>query len=73
VAADTVSEFSNSGAPLSPSAGFDGGAGVGPVIDGAGNVWYSYPSGLAEVIGAATPVVTPLSVGVRDNKLGTRP
>jgi hypothetical protein len=42
-------------------------------IDGSGNVWVTNSGGLTEIIGAATPVVTPLSVGVKNNTLATRP
>jgi hypothetical protein len=51
-------------------------------IDGSGNVWIGNLSGsgaaqatgsITELIGAATPVVTPLSVGVKNNTLGARP
>jgi hypothetical protein len=30
-------------------------------------------AGIAEVIGAATPVITPLSAGVKNHAVGTRP
>jgi hypothetical protein len=55
------------------------GAGPGTVprsiaIDGGGNVWVLLSSGtVAEFIGAATPVVTPFSVGVKNGTLGQRP
>jgi hypothetical protein len=51
-----------------------------PAIDGSGDVWFA--SGfannnpnylIAELIGAASPVVTPLAAGVKTNMLGTRP
>jgi hypothetical protein len=43
-------------------------------IDGGGNVWVLLSSGtVAEFIGAATPVVTPFSLGVRNGTLGSRP
>lgn len=50
-------------------------------VDGSGDVWVNsnYASGtsysfyLGEMVGAAAPVVTPLSVGVKNNTLGTRP
>ncbi|HWB32450.1 MAG TPA: NHL repeat-containing protein [Acidobacteriaceae bacterium] len=44
-------------------------------VDGSGNVWVTNfgNNTVTEAIGVAAPVVTPLSVGVRDNKLGTRP
>jgi sugar lactone lactonase YvrE len=43
-------------------------------IDGGGNVWVilSGPS-VVEFIGAATPVVTPFSLGVKNGTLGSRP
>jgi hypothetical protein len=43
-------------------------------IDGGGNVWVLLSSGtMAEFIGAATPVVTPFSLGVKNGTLGQRP
>jgi hypothetical protein len=79
----SVTEFSNSGAAISPAAGYiyigGGLAGAqGLAIDGSGNVWIASGSGgnivtITEFIGAATPVVTPLAVGVKNNSLGTRP
>jgi hypothetical protein len=43
-------------------------------VDGSGNVWVTNgDASISEFIGAATPVVTPLSVGVKNNALGTRP
>ncbi len=43
-------------------------------IDGSGNVWVSNTdSSVSEFVGAATPVVTPLSLAVKNNTLGTRP
>ena len=43
-------------------------------FDGGGNVWVLLSSGsVAEFIGAATPVVTPFSLGVRNGTLGSRP
>jgi len=81
-------EFSNAGALLSPGNGYAG-SNVIPVlpevpggiaIDGSGNVWIagtnnstSLPNYVAEVIGIAAPVTTPLSVAVKNNTLGTRP
>ncbi|MGA1981005.1 MAG: chitobiase/beta-hexosaminidase C-terminal domain-containing protein [Acidobacteriaceae bacterium] len=87
----TVSEFSNSGAPITGSGGYD----VGPfpvsiAIDGSGDVWVTNgngPSGdvgyneiTSELIGAAVPVITPISAGLPatptvdgTSKLGTRP
>jgi streptogramin lyase len=70
----SISEFSNSGTPLSPSTGFRGAGGLGAVaVDGSGNVWVGNYANVSELVGAATPVVTPLAVGVKNNMLGTRP
>ena len=81
-------EFSNAGVLLSPGNGFSG-SNVIPVvpqppegihIDSSGNVWIAgsnngtaLPNYVAEVIGIAAPVVTPRSVAVANNTLGTRP
>ena len=47
---------------------------VGTAIDGSGNVWAVMASNyVVELVGAATPVVTPISLGVKNNSLGTRP
>jgi secreted PhoX family phosphatase len=44
-------------------------------VDPSGNVWIANNSNntMTELIGAATPVVTPLAVGVKNNTLGTKP
>lgn len=44
-------------------------------IDNSGNIWaVDFNTNIVlELIGVAVPVTTPLSVGVRDHKLGTRP
>jgi len=78
-----ISEFSNTGVPLSPSTGYiPGVSGTTSIaLDGSGDVWISdlrSPLGgtgasVIELIGAATPVVTPISVGVANNALGSRP
>jgi hypothetical protein len=74
---DTViSEFSNSGAAVSPSTGYKGPGLLEPgsiAIDASGNAWIPWNYGVLEFVGVATPVVTPLSVGVKNNTLGTRP
>jgi len=94
--ANTVTEFSNSGTALSPAAGFTGGGTAGAnmndpydiAVDGSGNVWVinsaaSPNSSLSEFVGAAAPVITPVSAGLTYNpanntgngasSLGTRP
>jgi len=74
----SVVELANDGSLLSPSTGYQGGNVGSPngiAIDGAGNVWTSnpYDSTVTQLIGAASPVVTPLSIGVQNNTLGVRP
>lgn len=85
-----VSEFSSAGAVLSPSVGFLGGGFAGPegiAIDGSGDVWVANADGgpqfngsVTELIGAATPVITPICAGLPatptangSSNLGTRP
>jgi hypothetical protein len=80
----TVSELSNAGVALSPSSGYTGGGLGEPLsiaIDGSGNVWtVNYSWSLTELIGAATPVITPICAGLPatptadgSSNLGTRP
>jgi sugar lactone lactonase YvrE len=43
-------------------------------VDSAGNVWVLLGNNtVKEYVGIATPVVTPLSLGVKGNKLGAKP
>ncbi len=73
--ASSISRFSNSGTPISPSTGYN----VGPhflnaiAVDGSGSVWVTTDTAVEVFIGAATPVVTPIATGVKTNTLGTRP
>ena len=71
----TLVEISNSGVILSGSSGYNtGSSGLLTVaIDGAGNIWLQNQYGVTELVGAAIPVVTPLSAGVATNSLGSRP
>ena len=75
---NSVSEFSSSGASLSPSTGYlfnivDSPGAI--AVDGSGNVWIanSGAKNVTELVGAAAPLVTPLAVGVENKSLGTRP
>ncbi len=88
-----VTEYSNSGSPLSPTGGTATAAGTnggfqkpstvfpstlrGVTIDPSGNVWMgtnsSSGTSISEIVGAAVPVITPLSAQVAQNKLGTKP
>jgi sugar lactone lactonase YvrE len=78
---DSIGELSNSGAVRSGPNGYVNSALFAPwwiAIDGSGNAWVNggdiLGSGiLMEYIGIAVPVVTPLSEGVKDHMLGTRP
>jgi hypothetical protein len=74
---NTMIELNTAGTFLSGATGFSlpaGGFPVGTAIDGSGNVWAAMSSNyVVELVGAATPVVTPLSVGVKNNTLGARP
>jgi hypothetical protein len=85
----TVSEMSNTGTPISPSAGFahtfSGASGL--AIDRSGDVWIGNSGATAsptaqgyitEIVGQAVPVFTPLSAGLPAtsggaNKIGIRP
>ena len=80
----SVAEWSNSGDTISPSSGYRGGGPVNSTIlnspravaiDGSGNVWVASAGNktVVEFIGAATPVVTPLAAGVKNNTIATRP
>jgi hypothetical protein len=80
-----VSEFSSAGAALSPSTGYTGGGLSLPdsiAIDGSGNAWISNVGNntVSELIGVATPVITPICAGLPatptangTSNLGTRP
>jgi sugar lactone lactonase YvrE len=71
-----LSQFKSTGAAITPSTGYSTGGPGAPqtiAIDGSGNVWTKSGTVVSEMVGAATPVVTPLSAGVANNTLGTRP
>ena len=81
---NSISEFSSSGLPISPSTGYGVGASLtrpsGIAIDGSGDVWVTNGNGVAELIGAAAPVITPICAGLPatptgngTSSLGTRP
>jgi hypothetical protein len=81
-----VSELNNSGVAISPSTGYTSSATLGAAsdvaIDSSGNVWAANPfipvtfatgNNVVEFVGAAVPVVTPLSVAVKNGTIGARP
>ena len=70
--------YNNNGTILSGSTGYNTNTSILPnavAIDSSGNVWSASAAGniVTQLIGAATPVVTPLSVAARNGSLGTRP
>ena len=81
-----VSELNNSGAPISPAGGYTSSATMGGpndvAIDSSGNVWlanayvpvtFANGTNVVELVGAATPVVAPISVAVKNGTIGARP
>ena len=81
---NATSEISNGGLFLSGSTGFAAADGLvsGIAIDGSGDVWvnydpynflFGYSYYMQELVGAATPVVTPVSLAAKNNTLGATP
>jgi len=73
-----ISELSNSGTAMSPSTGFTGGITntVGRLaIDASGNVWVNSPSGnnVVQIIGTATPTLTPLVTAAKAGTPAAKP
>ncbi|MDR3736219.1 MAG: hypothetical protein P4L10_11860 [Acidobacteriaceae bacterium] len=76
----TICEFNSSGTLISNSTGYGLhgiATGRGIAVDLSGNVWVtSYlttTTNVTEIIGAATPVVNPISVAIKNSTVGTRP
>jgi streptogramin lyase len=74
----SLSEFSNAGAAVTSSNGYVSDTLESPqsvAVDGSGNVWLrnSGTSSVTVFVGAGVPVVTPLSLGVKNGTLGTEP
>jgi hypothetical protein len=78
--------MTNTGTIVSGKLGYAGSTSLGSIgqflnvrvqgiaIDGGGNVWVMLSNNtVAEFVGAATPVVTPFSLGVKNGTLGSRP
>ena len=75
-----ITELSNAGTILSGANGYTISGGSADVaVDGSGNVWATSYPGVVEIIGAATPVITPICAGLPTtlttgtSNLGTRP
>lgn len=81
--ANSVSEFLSTGRPQSGAGGYGSATLSNPfrmAIDKSGNVWVANlgstvagTSFITQIVGAAAPVVTPLSVAVQNNALNQRP
>ena len=75
---NSLTLFSNSGTALSGPAGYAGSTLATPdgiAIDPSGNVWIanSTSNSVTELLGAATPAVTPIATAVTNNTLGAKP
>jgi sugar lactone lactonase YvrE len=78
-----ITEVSNSGTVLSGANGYTISSSSGSAdvaVDGSGDVWATSYPGVVEIIGAATPVITPIAAGLPatptadgTSNLGTRP
>jgi len=82
----SLSAFSKSGSTLSPATGYIPGLTYGDsvAVDGSGSLWISDcgtyctslgngPGSVYQLIGIATPVVTPISLGVKNGTIASRP
>jgi hypothetical protein len=74
----TISELSNSGTAMSPSTGFTTAFGntVGRLaIDGSGNVWVNSSAGnsVVQMVGSATPTLTPLVTAAKNGTPAAKP
>jgi len=79
----TVSDNTSSGTAtataVSPSTGYTAGGTLGSpygiAVDGSGNVWVAsnYVASITELVGAATPVATPLSAAIASGLTANRP
>jgi hypothetical protein len=66
--------FNSSGTPLLGASGHPLPSTTNTIaIDGSGNIWISTSNSVTELLGAATPVVTPISAAVASNTIATRP
>jgi hypothetical protein len=76
---NNLSKLSSSGTILS-GGGYAVGSSGGFALDGSGNAWIGSGNGIIELIGVATPVITPICAGLPatptadgSSNLGTRP
>jgi hypothetical protein len=74
-----ISEFSNAGVPLTPAGGYAGGFGSSGgsrvTIDNSGNIWMpiSGANSVIEMIGVATPVLTPIVAAAKAGTPAAKP
>lgn len=83
----SISEFSSTGTAISPTLGYYDGLSAGEsgdiTVDGSGNVWTSAFGGyvigpsatgaITETVGIAAPTITPISLALKNQTIGTRP
>jgi streptogramin lyase len=72
----SIASFSNSGSGIQVNAAYSINGyyvlnGLG--LDPSGDMWTTYGPNIFEFVGVSTPVVTPLSVAVKNNTVATRP
>lgn len=75
---NSFSVFNNVGSAISGGTGYTSSTLSGPssiAVDISGNLWISNASGnsVTEVLGAAAPTLAPLSTGVANSDLATKP
>ena len=70
-----ISGYANTGSGIYSVAtyGTNSYSALGLALDPSGNIWTANDASITEYIGASIPVVTPLSAGVANNTLATRP
>jgi len=73
-----LSEFTNAGAPVTPSTGYVSDSLTSPqsvAVDGSGNVWLrnSGSTSVTAFVGVGAPVATPLALAIKNGTLGAGP
>jgi hypothetical protein len=74
--APSIAAYSYTGAGITTIGNYGmnvNGFSSGIALDPSGDVWTANTNHIVEYIGASTPVVTPISVGVKNHTLATRP
>jgi hypothetical protein len=73
-----LSEFTNAGAPVTPSTGYVSDSLAAPqsvAVDGSGNVWLrnSGSTDVTAFVGVGAPAATPLALAIKNGTLGSGP